>query len=662
MIQGVVSGKWQSVPLQAIKRCEVFIDLSNACLPFQRGANVNTTIRLLILGDVFLVLASCGGDNPSPFPNSAPTLKTELQSGYKTDGSGSAEEWNLAVADFKARQASFNLLGNTIAEDIVDPTGIKKWDPDFTYDFPGNRVKYASGDLCGAFANAWRTQGDTPSFVPFSTNPWMIIELMKADCTTFIVNNITDWAASGEYNGGSYVSYGGQCYLAKYWTKGDIPNPDPENPWDTPWEVTSCDGEAEEPLIDPVGGGKIALEVLPYATNTADFVLPDGSPVVPPVILSLLEESSGPVITADSELPSTGYEFLRLVTATHWEWLFRFRSGKYDTAGDIRNVPPIAQADGSTDVYTLSNFVKAVLLYNAWALEHNYKQFLNEGTIKQQAQEFIAFWAKSARETSGSWKDAPEPWIINYTNSQGETTAVWKGALYWIEERDRSTASDGTSKTIEYVDKNSSYKPVAGRSYYGRGIIQLSWNYNYGPFSNWLYDNGFMPDRITSRDILLTRPDYVATYAEMAMLSGIWFWMTPQGAKPSCHDVLYGDVVNISKSTQEQGLPPRNDGGPIPVAVGDTTDESILAYRIGSIINIVNGGQECNKMAAWHSGPMHRLSYFNAYTMYFNDQLPEVNATRITDATNVWNQQVSDSSPDIMKMASCYAQKSYYSW
>jgi len=52
----------------------------------------------------------------------------------------------------------------------------------------------------------------------------------------------------------------------------------------------------------------------------------------------------------------------------------------------------------------------------------------------------------------------------------------------------------------------------------------------------------------------------------------------------------------------------------------------------------------------------------DTYTMYFNDQLPGVNATRITDATNVWNQQVSDSSPEIMKMASCYAEKSYYSW
>jgi len=613
----------------------------------------------LILACVFMMLPSCGGDSG---PSTAPTLQVELQSSYKTDGSGSDAEWASAVTNFQGRQTGFNSLGNILANNTsVTPSEITLWDSGTTYDVAGNTVKYCDDTFCGIFSNAWWTLGDTPSFVPDSSSPWKLVELMESDCVTDIENNVTDWDANGEYNGGTYVSYDGRCYMAKWWTKGDIPNPDPENPWDTPWEVTACDGTAEEPLLNPVGGGIGEVELPPQPVND---VFPGGTPTVPVVIPSLLEESTGSVATSETELPPTGYEFLRQVTTTHWDWMFPLRSGKYHAEGGIRNLPPIAEADGSTDNYTLANFIKAVLAYNNWASQHNYKQFLNEGTLKQQAQEFLAFWAKAARETSGSWATASTPWIVSYTNGQGETTNVWKGAVYWTEEEGHSTNSDGSSSTIDerYTDKSSAYKPVAGRSYHGRGIIQLSYNYNYGLYSNWLYDNNIRRDIIGTRDVLLTRPDYVANSGDVSILSGIWFWMTPQGAKPSCHDVLYGDVYNVSGKTQEQGLPPRNDGGAVPVAAGDTTDESVLAYRIGTIINIVNGGKECNKAAAWHEGPMQRISYYNAYTMYFNDQISGLNATRITDATNVWTQKVSDGSGDVLKMASCYAQKSYYSW
>jgi hypothetical protein len=171
-----------------------------------------------------------------------------------------------------------------------------------------------------------------------------------------------------------------------------------------------------------------------------------------------------------------------------------------------------------------------------------------------------------------------------------------------------------------------------------------------------------MKDIITSKDTLLERPDYVATKGALSILSGIWFWMTPQGAKPSSHDVLYGDVANVSKSTQDQGLPQRNDYAKIPTQSGDTNNEAVMAYRLGTIINIVNGGLECNKAAKWHNGPLQRVSYFNAYTKYFNAQMPNLNATSIKDATNVWTLKVSDSSPENLKMATCYSQKSYYGW
>lgn len=620
---------------------------------------------VLFLAGVSLILSSCGGENSAP--STVPTLQVELQSSYMTDGSGSAEEWSNAVTNFQNRQEGFNSLGSSLETENADPSQTSDWDAGTVYSLPGNTVKYISDSKCGLFINAWYTQGDTPSFVPSSSNPWKIDELFSGNCVTPIEDNLTDWDPNGEYFGGTLVRYESQCYEAKWWTKGDVPDPDPANPWDTPWElIGACDITEEAPIIDPVGGGKSGIEQLPRFASTDEVILPNATPVVPPAILALAEFSESSV-TAGTELPSEGYEFLRQVTATHWDWLFPLRSGRYNPEGSTRNLPPIALADGSTDAYTLANFIKAVLMYNAWAESKGYKQFLNEGTAKQQAQEFIAFWAKSARETSGSWPNAPEPWSINYTDSQGETTAVWKGGLYWTEETNFSTNPDGTSPTISYVDKTSSYTPVAGRSYHGRGIIQLSWNYNYGPYSSWLYKNGLRPDLITSEYILLSRPDYVATYGDLAMLSGIWFWMTPQGPKPSCHDVIFGDVYNVSGSTQEQGLPPRNDGGTVHVAAGDTTDQAVMAYRLGTVINIVNGGIECNIAmrdfpGSWHPGPSQRVSYYNAFAMYFNDQISDLNITRVTAATNVWNDTITPISNDNYKTASCYAQKSYYSW
>ncbi|MCP3688912.1 MAG: hypothetical protein GY784_10900, partial [Gammaproteobacteria bacterium] len=416
-------------------------------------------------------------------------------------------------------------------------------------------------------------------------------------------------------------------------------------------------------IVAPVGGGTPEIEQ-PPVIDAGNGDSSSGTPTIPPVIPEpeVAITPTAPV-TPITDFPSGEYEFLREVTTAHWDWLFPLRSGKYVAAtegGSTRNLPPIALQDGSTDSFNLENFIKAVFAYNTWAEANGFKQFLNEGTKKQQAQEFIVFWAKSSRETSGSWSSAPVPWIVQDINYGGD---VWKGGLYWVEEVGYTTNDQGISTSINYVDAGSAYTPVAGRSYYGRGIIQLSWNYNYGAFSAWLYDNGMLTDTVTARDTLLSRPDYVATKGDLSIMSGIWFWMTPQGAKPSSHDALYGDVYNVSQTSQEQGLPQRNDGGTIAAAPGDTTDESVMAYRVGTIINIVNGGLECNKAAAWHPGPMQRVSYFNAYTMYFNDMMPGLNATRVSAATNVWDDKIdfAVSSDDLMT-ASCYAQKSYYGW
>ena len=651
--------------------------------------SVKLTATLLCIGVFLQGCDMFGSDNGSAGSSglgnviTAPAISVTIQSDHlklikssaastllnQASASAASDSDYESMKDiYSANVKAYNKMGIALSgqSPSSETNSIEEWNVGTTYATAGTQVTYNYEDKYGVFVNAWWTKGDTPSFSSGS-GPWKIVKRTSSSGDVLTVADVIDtWNMDSVYVGGSLVSGStGECYEAKYWTKGNDPEEAVTYDWETPWQDgggkcdSTDDAEYSVDGIAPPGGGKPSIEQPEPCDEENGCAI--GTPVISPVIPEPESEPDvAPVaIVPIEDFPSDGYEFLREVTSEHWNWLFPLRSGLYNDNGGTRNKPPIAQKNGSTDTFSLANFVKAVFAYNSWAKANNYKQFLNEGTKKQQAQEFIVFWAKSSRETSGSWSTASTPWVESNAAYGGD---IWKGGLYWVEEVGYSTDSEGRSAAINYVDYGSSYTPVANRSYYGRGVIQLSWNYNYGAFSAWLYDNGILSDTITARDTLLKRPDYIATKGDLSIMSGIWFWMTPQGAKPSSHDVMHGNVYNVSKSAKDRGLPQRNDGGNISAASGDSTNQAVMAYRLGTVINIVNGGLECNKAAKWHPGPMQRISYFNAYTKYFNDEMPGLKATTIDEATNVWNDKVSADSHDHLKMASCYAQKSYYGW
>ena len=71
---------------------------------------------------------------------------------------------------------------------------------------------------------------------------------------------------------------------------------------------------------------------------------------------------------------------------------------------------------------------------------------------------------------------------------------------------------------------------------------------------------------------LLNNPDLVATDPVISFKTAIWFWMTAQSPKPSCHDVITGRW-NPSDADRGAGR--------------------ISGY--GTITNIINGGLECGR-------------------------------------------------------------------
>lgn len=206
------------------------------------------------------------------------------------------------------------------------------------------------------------------------------------------------------------------------------------------------------------------------------------------------------------------------------------------------------------DFYSFKSFQIAVKYF---------PEFL-KGDVQTQKRELAAFLANIAQETSGGWKDA-----------EG---GYFKWGLYFIEEQHNG-------QNINYIDSTKkNYPAIIGKSYFGRGPKQLSWNYNYGQFSEAWFG---------TKDSLLAQPELISKDPVLSFASALWFWMTPQYPKPSCHDIIVGNWK-----------PNEND---------------ILKGRLpgfGATVNVINGGVECGKGI-----DLEKTSYRYAYYQYFCNYL-----------------------------------------
>lgn len=75
-----------------------------------------------------------------------------------------------------------------------------------------------------------------------------------------------------------------------------------------------------------------------------------------------------------------------------------------------------------------------------------------------------------------------------------------------------------------YCDTSSGISCASGQSYFGRGPLQLTWNYNYNAAGQYLSFDG------------LNNPGIVATDPLLSFKTAVWFWMV----NSSCHS----DIVN----------------------------------------------------------------------------------------------------------------------
>lgn len=91
----------------------------------------------------------------------------------------------------------------------------------------------------------------------------------------------------------------------------------------------------------------------------------------------------------------------------------------------------------------------------------------------------------------------------------------------------------------------------------------------------------------------LNSPELVAQDPVLAFKTAIWFWMTPQNPKPSCHDVMQGLYT--------------------PTAA-DVAAGRVAGY--GLTTNIINGGLECNSGTP-KAQELDRIGFYKRYCDIF---------------------------------------------
>ncbi|XP_009606804.1 basic endochitinase [Nicotiana tomentosiformis] len=194
--------------------------------------------------------------------------------------------------------------------------------------------------------------------------------------------------------------------------------------------------------------------------------------------------------------------------------------------------------------YTYEAFVTATRSFGA---------FGTTGDTNTRKKEIAAFLAQTSHETTGGWATAPDgPYSWGYCFKQEQGSPP------------------------NYCVANQQWPCAPGKTYFGRGPIQISYNYNYGPAG-----------RAIGSD-LLNNPDLVANDPVVSFKTALWFWMTPQQPKPSAHDVITGRWTPSAADSAARRVP-----------------------GFGVITNIINGGIECNKGS--NAQMQSRIGFYRRY-------------------------------------------------
>jgi chitodextrinase len=303
------------------------------------------------------------------------------------------------------------------------------------------------------------------------------------------------WSANQVYTAGNCAIYQGRQYTAKWWVQGTAPNAaDTYGPW-------TYVGDAADPPPDPnPPAGGIPTRAQAEARE-AQLTNNDFFRTVKASVRTLDNAAVDAVVPGAAANPANVKRVERLLGSAKWELYFSLREPSY----------------------TYGRFLQAIAKFPAVC--GDYTDGRDADGICRHT--LATMFAHFAQETGDHNASIPLP--------------QWRQGLKYLREMGCSDSGTGCGYNTECSDPVFNGVWTCGKNpdgtfkkYYGRGAKQLSYNYNYGPFSQVMY-NG-------DQSVLLNNPDLVAsTWLNLA--SATFFFVYPQPPKPSMLHVLDGTWV-----------------------------------------------------------------------------------------------------------------------
>ncbi|MFM2599106.1 chitinase [Vibrio fortis] len=228
--------------------------------------------------------------------------------------------------------------------------------------------------------------------------------------------------------------------------------------------------------------------------------------------------------------------------------------------------------------YTYTRFLRAIGKFPAFCGE--YTDGRDSDAICKKS--IITAFAHFSQETGGHI-------AIDNTSDNPLALEEWQQALVHVREMGWSEGQEGYTTGCGQNDwQNARWPCAAGQGYFGRGAKQLSYHFNYGAFSEVMFDG--------DATVLLNNPGLVAD-SWLNLASAIWFFLTPQAPKPA---MLH--VIDRTWTPSQREI----DAG--------------IGYGFGTTINVINGGIECGEQNKNKGQPVNRIRYWEGLAEYY--QIP----------------------------------------
>eukprot|EP01067_Filipodium_phascolosomae_P005690 Filipodium_phascolosomae@DN3779_c0_g1_i1.p1 len=316
--------------------------------------------------------------------------------------------------------------------------------------------------------------------------------------------NWTEYQAGTPYNGGDEVISNQQVYKCKAavsaWCGGAAAAyaPGTGSAWTMAW--THCPAG-----VCPAGGGSGGGGQVIHHTIKRSAINRKVAEVNSGPLMRLVKES---MRTLDNDLveqitpgnpsnPANVKVVEAFLTEEKFEFVFSWRNA----------------------AYTYTGFLKAIGKFPGFCM--NYSDGRDGDAICRKS--LAVMFAHFGQETGGHDKNVATP--------EWRQALVHVREMTWTEDKENGYAGECNPDTWQGKKWPCGKFPSgAFKSYFGRGAKQLSYNYNYGPFSEFIYG---------TVDTLLQEPAAVAdTWLNFA--SAVFFYLFPQPPKPSMLFVMDG--------------------------------------------------------------------------------------------------------------------------